>query len=77
MVNSVFKDEFNLYVYPSCTYRYAPEAISVGKFTSKSDVWSFGVTLWEMFSYGATPYGLFSSICSVTIHILINFYFRW
>ena len=40
--------------------RYAPEAISIGKFTSKSDVWSFGITLWEMFAYAATPYGLYS-----------------
>jgi serine/threonine protein kinase len=38
---------------------YAPEAISIGKFTTKSDVWSFGITIWEMFSYAATPYGLF------------------
>ncbi|CAF0724108.1 unnamed protein product [Didymodactylos carnosus] len=36
---------------------YAPEAINFGRFTSKSDVWSFGVTVWEMFNYGSTPYG--------------------
>lgn len=34
---------------------YAPETLQYWKFTFKSDVWSFGITLWEMFSYGQEP----------------------
>lgn len=32
------------------------EAIESGRFTNKSDVWAYGVTLWEMYSYGRQPY---------------------
>ncbi|CAZ39159.1 Ack-related non-receptor tyrosine kinase [Caenorhabditis elegans] len=34
----------------------APECINFLKFTSKSDVWAYGVTIWEMFSYGEMPW---------------------
>ncbi|XP_021955227.1 ephrin type-B receptor 2 isoform X1 [Folsomia candida] len=34
----------------------APEAIAYRKFTSASDVWSFGIVCWEVMSYGERPY---------------------
>jgi serine/threonine protein kinase len=34
----------------------APEAFADRKYTSKSDVWSYGVLLFEIFSCGAKPY---------------------
>lgn len=34
----------------------APESINNGVFTTSSDVWSFAVVLWEMFTFGDVPW---------------------
>uniref|UniRef100_A0A673AU23 receptor protein-tyrosine kinase n=1 Tax=Sphaeramia orbicularis TaxID=375764 RepID=A0A673AU23_9TELE len=34
----------------------APEAIQYHRFSSASDVWSFGIVMWEVMSYGERPY---------------------
>uniref|UniRef100_A0A1L8DKX5 Tyrosine-protein kinase n=1 Tax=Nyssomyia neivai TaxID=330878 RepID=A0A1L8DKX5_9DIPT len=36
---------------------YAPESFNYGTFSHASDVWSFGITLWEMYTLGEPPYG--------------------
>ncbi|UYV83990.1 SYK [Cordylochernes scorpioides] len=44
---------------------YAPECIYYYKFSSKSDVWSFGITLWEAVSHGGRPYQVLP--CSLSL----------
>ena len=34
----------------------APEAIFDKQFSSASDVWSFGITMWEIFTFGEKPF---------------------
>ena len=34
----------------------APECIRHRQFTSASDVWSYGIVMWEVMSYGEKPY---------------------
>ena len=53
-------------VYPEAYYRandtdlpirwMSPEAITSASFTTMSDIWSFGVTVWELFTYGTLPF---------------------
>lgn len=35
---------------------FALESLKHYCFSSQSDVWSFGIVMWEMFSFGKTPY---------------------
>jgi len=44
----------------------ALESLADNVYTSKSDVWSFGVLLWELVTLGASPYP------GVEVHKLFN-----
>ena len=39
-----------------------PETLSHNKFTVKSDIYSYGVLMWEIFSYGSLPFDGYSNI---------------
>lgn len=56
----------------SC-FRYAPESVNYGKFTAKSDVFSFGVTMWEIYSQAREPWGdlSMSEVSFVPITVMI------
>ena len=34
----------------------SPELLTCGTYSTASDVWAFGVTLWEVFSFGRVPF---------------------
>uniref|UniRef100_A0A182QBQ8 Non-specific protein-tyrosine kinase n=1 Tax=Anopheles farauti TaxID=69004 RepID=A0A182QBQ8_9DIPT len=51
---------------------YAPETLETQKYSFQSDVWSFGVTLYEMFTYGATPFAHIEVKSAIQLYKLLE-----
>ena len=47
----------------------APEALLYDHFSIKSDVWSYGIFLWELITYGQMPHQLRDEACRNPIKI--------
>ena len=64
--DSIYHSQTNI----PCPIRWMPpESISDRQFSTASDVWSFGILIWEMFNPGKLPYeklGNFECVTKVT-----------
>jgi serine/threonine protein kinase len=47
----------------------APESVNDRIYTSLSDVWSFGILMWEVFSFGMAPYAEYTAMEAVVGHL--------
>ncbi|GAA6097708.1 tyrosine-protein kinase ITK/TSK [Tachysurus ichikawai] len=56
MTRFVLDDQYTSYTSKFPVKWSSPEVIRYNKFSSKSDVWSFGVLMWEVYSEGRLPY---------------------
>ena len=50
------------------------QALRHAKFSNKSDMWSFGILLWEIYSFGRVPYPRIPLGKKLTRKIKIHFF---
>ncbi|KMQ83414.1 proto-oncogene tyrosine-protein kinase ros [Lasius niger] len=60
LARDIYQDDYYIMegVTPLPLRWMAPESLKYRKFTSKSDVWAFGVLIWEITSLGEHPYAV-------------------
>ena len=59
---------FSIHNIPCPIKWMAPESIEGGEFSVASDVWSFGILMWEMFNPSKPPYqGMSNMECAVEV----------
>ena len=51
----------------------SPEVLLYNKYGTKADVWSFGILMMEIFTYGKEPYeGRISCLCTASNYLSRN-----
>ncbi|NWZ19711.1 BTK kinase, partial [Asarcornis scutulata] len=66
----VLDDEYTSSMGTKFPVRWSPpEVLLYSKFSSKSDVWAFGVLMWEVYSLGKMPYERFNN-SETTEHVI-------
>ena len=73
LLREIPKDEllYCMHTKVACPVRWMPpESISRREFSTASDVWSFGILLWEMFNPDSIPYSSFNDM-KVAVEVMV------